>query len=211
MVHMEKHLTLIGMSGAGKTRWRERLVAETRYSAVCCDDLIEEGLRPQLRLGGFEGIDGVARWMGHPYEQNSPERQALYLEQEERVMEDVLHALRKSTKPLVIDTTGSVIYLDDEILASLRELSTIVLLNVSSKHRKKMYRKYLRKPKPVIWSDLYAPLPGEASEETLARCYPLLLQYRQRQYRKWASVTIGYKERRTPTFDIPVFLEKVRE
>ncbi|MFA5942563.1 MAG: hypothetical protein WC798_02735 [Candidatus Paceibacterota bacterium] len=207
---MKKHLTLIGMSGAGKSRWCKRLVAEAGYTALCCDDLIEERLAPILQANGFGGIEGVARWMGQPYEPYSPGRQALYLKQEESVMRGALRALSKSAEPLVIDTTGSVIYLGDEILAALRKRSTVVHLNVSMKHREEMYQKYLRKPKPVIWNDHFAPFYGESPEETLARCYPLLIEYRQEQYRKWARVTIGYHERRDPGFDIRAFLKKVR-
>src|SRR5258708_21721882 len=58
-------LALIGMSGVGKTFWTRGLAA-SGYPAISCDDRIEEKLEEKLAAGGYEGIHGVAAWMGWP-------------------------------------------------------------------------------------------------------------------------------------------------
>src|SRR5260370_40882665 len=55
-------LALVGMSGAGKTFWAKRLAAEG-WTAISCDDRIEEKLALRLAAGGFSGINGVAAWL----------------------------------------------------------------------------------------------------------------------------------------------------
>ena len=56
-------LALVGMSGAGKTFWTKKLAAEG-WTAISCDDRIEEKLASRLAAGGHTGINGVAAWMG---------------------------------------------------------------------------------------------------------------------------------------------------
>ena len=56
---------------------------------------------------------------------------------------------------------------------------------------------------------MYQPLPRETPEEALARCYSLLLQSRNEEYRRWADVTVSYEERRAPGFEIEQFLERI--
>ena len=72
-------LCVIGMSNVGKTRRAKSLVADPSLSFLWlnCDDLVEARLRPYLEGKGFRGVDGVAAWMGQPYEPRYPETQAL--------------------------------------------------------------------------------------------------------------------------------------
>src|SRR5690348_2654047 len=103
-------LALIGMSGAGKTFWAKKLAAEG-WTALSCDDRIEEKLASRLAAGGHTGIKGVAAWMGWPDSAMYAEREAQYLEEEIHTLGEVLTGLeREKEKPLVLDTTGSVIY-----------------------------------------------------------------------------------------------------
>lgn len=204
---MPRSISLIGMSNTGKSNWG-KAVATVGYTPFCCDDRIEQNLGLYLQAKGFRGIEDVAKWMGQPYEPQSSENQALYLEQETLVMEEAIRELRKGEDRLVIDTTGSVIYTGEAILTALRELSTVILLDAPASLQAELYRRYLLKPKPVIWGEMYKPLEGESSEDALARCYPLLLQSRNEMYRRLAHVVIGYDERRAPDFTVDDFLKK---
>src|ERR1700722_647543 len=58
-------LALVGMSGAGKTFWTKKLAAEG-WTAICCDDRIEQKLASRLAAGAYSGINGVAAWVGWP-------------------------------------------------------------------------------------------------------------------------------------------------
>jgi len=74
-------ISLIGMSGAGKTYWSKKL-AKTGFDRICVDNIIEEKLAPSLRKLGFLGIQDMAIWMGQPYEQYYQTRAGEYLNQE---------------------------------------------------------------------------------------------------------------------------------
>lgn len=205
---MDSSFSLIGMSNTGKSYWREQ-AASVGFVPFCCDDRIEQLLAPHLETQGFKGIGGVARWMGQPYEPQSAKNQAFYLAQEKAAMREALRALRKSRRPMVIDTTGSVIYLDDDILKELACFTRVVMIGAPSSLQDELYNQYIAQPKPVIWGDAYQPLPGEAPEVALARCYRILLQRRSDKYFHWASVVVDYRELREPGFDIDRFLRKI--
>lgn len=205
---MTKNISLIGMSNVGKSYWREQASA-AGFTFFCCDDRIEKNLEPYLRERGFRGIEGVAKWMGQPYEPQYPENQAVYLAQETLVMEEAIRELRKGGERLVIDTTGSVIYTGKAVLTALRKLSTIVLIDAPASLQTELYRQYLANPKPVIWREIYKPLDRETPEDALARCYPLLLRSRSEMYRRQAHVILDYDELRAPGFTITDFLRKI--
>src|SRR5260221_6515838 len=87
-------IALIGMSGAGKTFWTRR-IAETGVAAISCDDVIEEKLAPRLKAGGFEGINGVAAWMGLPGSATYAGRGAQYLAGEVNALDENLSRLER--------------------------------------------------------------------------------------------------------------------
>lgn len=204
-----KNYTLIGMSNTGKSFWRQRLEAR-KFTSFCCDDRIETRLEKYLKKLGYRGIQDVAKWMGQPYEKRFKINQALYLEQEIEVMREVLTVLRESDNSVVVDTTGSVIYTGDEIMTELREFSTIVFLDAPESLQTELYQAYIAEPKPVVWGNVFKPLPGESSRDALARCYPLLLKRRNEIYKRYADITLDYKELRSPTFTTDDFLRKIR-
>jgi len=120
--HSDKplRLALVGMSGSGKSYWTKRIAA-AGFSAVSCDTQIEERLNPVLQSGGFAGITGVAAWMGWPDRPNYAEREAAYLAEEINALDEVLSSLEKNPqRDLVLDTTGSVIYVGNHLLHRLR-------------------------------------------------------------------------------------------
>lgn len=205
---ISQSISLIGMSNVGKSHWRGKLTP-LGFAPFCCDDLIERNLYPHLRANGFQGIKDIARWMGQPYEPQSPANQALYLKEESAVMEEIILELRRGRERLIVDTTGSVIYLGEKILDALQKLSIVVLLEAPESLQQDLYHQYLLNPKPVIWGNAYQPLPGENHKDTLARCYSLLLKGRNEMYRCQAQVILDYNELRTPGFSGQKFLEKV--
>ena len=203
-------LALIGMSGAGKTYWAKKLAADG-WSAISCDDRIEEKLASRLATGGHSGIKGVAAWMGWPDSPKYPERETQYLEEEIHTLGEVLTGLeRESEKPVVLDTTGSVIYTGNHLLLRLRRRMTVVHIAASAEEQQLLIERYLNDPKPVLWRGAFQPRTGESARETVARCYPALMAARRQSYEALAHCTLQVAALRDPQFNTAAFLEKIR-
>ncbi len=203
-------LALIGMSGSGKTFWTGKL-AEAGYPAISCDERIEERLRPRLVEGAYEGIEGVAAWMGWPDSPHYAEREAHYLREEVAVLEDSLGELEEHPeRDLVLDTTGSVIYAGDEILRRLRAPMRLVYLAASAEEQQLLIERYLSNPKPVLWRGAFRPRPGETPGETVKRCYPHLIAERRSRYEALADCTIPLRELRDASLGAAGFLALLR-
>lgn len=203
-------LALVGMSGAGKTFWTKKLAADG-WTAICCDDRIEERLAPRLAEGGYAGINGVAAWMGWPDNRHYAEREAQYLEEEIHTLGEALSSLgRMADKPVVLDTTGSVIYAGNNLMLRLRRSMTVVYLAASAQEQQLLIERYLGDPKPVLWRGAFQPKKGETPRETVARCYPMLMAARRQSYEALAHCTLPVAELRDPALDTTAFLAKIR-
>jgi shikimate kinase len=190
--HSDKplRLALIGMSGSGKSHWAKNLAA-LGCPTICCDEAIETRLAPILKAGGYEGINGVAAWMGWPDSPTYAEREAEYLREEIATLDDVLSMLEKDPKrELVLDTTGSVICTGNHILHRLRHQMTVLYLASSDAEVQLLIQRYLRDPKPVLWQGIFQPRPGETPQDTVVRCYPLLIAARRMSYEALAHITL---------------------
>jgi shikimate kinase len=207
--HSPLRLALIGMSGVGKTFWTKRLT-QAGHRSICCDDRIEQRLRPRLESGGYVGIHGVASWMGWPDRPTYAEREAEYLAEEIATLDEVLTELeRDPSTELVLDTTGSVIYTGNNLLRRLRRQMRIVYLLASAEEQQLLMERYLRDPKPVLWRGAFQAKRGEAPGETVARCYPTLIAARRQSYEALAHSTVAVAELRDAAADPAAFLSKV--
>lgn len=205
-------ISLVGMSGSGKSAWAKILGREKGFKRYCCDDLIEEKLAPELAKLGFHGINDVSRWMGQPYDERYAETNKKYLDFEAQSLREVLSEIQKMDKDInvVVDATGSVIYLPEELLGDLKKLTRIIYLKTPESIMEQMIARYVADPKPVIWGNLYQPEESETKEETLKRCYPGLLRYRAGLYDKLADIRLDYEVRRAENFTPDDFLELAR-
>lgn len=157
---------------------------------------------------GYSGIHDVAEWMGQPYDVQYPEASRKYLDFEGEALEGVLSKIERSRHPgVVIDTTGSVIYLGNGILNRLSVLTRVVYLDTPESVKKEMFELYKADPKPVIWGGSFSKANGETDMEALARCYPELLAYRTGRYANLAHLTLDYHRLCRPGFNIDDFLE----
>jgi len=202
-------LALIGMSGAGKSFWTKRL-AQAGHPSICCDDRIEQRLRSRLEGGGYAGINGVASWMGWPDNPTYAQREAEYLAEEIRTLDEVLTDLeRDRSRELVLDTTGSVIYTGNNLLMRLRRQMTVVHLAATPMEQQLLIERYLHDPKPVLWRGAFQAKTGETPRETVARCYPTLIAARRQSYEALAHCSIPVAELRDATLDAAAFLTKL--
>ncbi|MEN6438380.1 MAG: hypothetical protein ABFD97_07340 [Syntrophobacter sp.] len=202
-------ISLIGMSGSGKSHWSS-LLSRSGFTRYCCDDLITERLSSELRRADGTALT-LGEWMGFPYDDGYPEKEAKYLARENEVVAEVLggierHAPAVNPEKTVVDTTGSVIYTGRELLERLKSLTLVIHFASPPEARQEMLRAYMAKPRPILWRGLFNPEPGESRQEALRRCYEDLLESRELLYRELADVIIDYETRRNPDFGITDFL-----
>jgi hypothetical protein len=205
-----KPLCLVGMSGVGKSFWAKRLEARG-FVRHDCDGTIAAHLRelvtPEV---GEEPVHALGRWMGMPWTFGYSMREARYLALEESVTRGALVAALSSDNQ-VIDTTGSVIYLPDELLGELRDMTRVVYLRTPAARRGRMLERYLAEPKPLVWGDAFHASPGELPEAALPRCYGELLDVRDRRYLSLAHVTLDGGELEATDPGVDGFLARVSE
>jgi shikimate kinase len=209
--HKPLRLALVGMSGAGKTFWAKKLEANG-YPAISCDDQIEQKLAQRLAGGGYRGINGVAAWMGWPDSAAYAARESDYLAEEIHALDEILTELEHQPgKSLVLDTTGSVIYVGNNLLMRLRRQMTIVYLAASAEEQQLLIERYLNDPKPVLWRGAFQAKAGESPRETVARCYPALIAARRRSYEALAHCTLQVASLRDASLDAAAFLKLIQD
>lgn len=185
-------IALIGMSGTGKSYWSQ-LLAQNGFERFGCDDHIGRRLARRLGLAD-SSIESIGQWMGFPFEAGFRDREGQYLELEHQVLSFFLDALEgqadQPAPPCVIDTTGSVIYLGDALLARLCRMAVVVHLTAAPTKRQALLTAYQTRPRPVVWQGHFQPAPGENRAAALARCYMTLFDDRERRYRRHAHLNI---------------------
>ncbi len=203
-------ISLIGMSGTGKSYWSFQL-AQRGFVRFGCDDMIERRLAHQI-FGTQRSFD-MGHWLGFPYDPDYHDRERLYLAREVDVMVDIFEAIKSDDtireQPVVIDTTGSVIHTGTRTLDELAGSSIILHLETPPEVLKRMRDAYLRRPRPVLWADHFQPRPNESNTQALNRCYETLLVNREKQYRRYAHKTLGWDTRHAKGFSIDDFLSMI--
>jgi shikimate kinase len=200
-------LSFIGMSGAGKSHWAQKL-AVAGFRVIRVDDRIEQKLATELASGGYRGIGGVAAWMGWPDQPTYREREQKYLAREVESMNEALDEIEAARgEGIILDTTGSVVYTGDEICRRMQSCTTVVYLEAPPAEEKILIARYLSDPKPVLWGDQFVPRPGESAKDTVARCYPQLIAHRKRLYEKYAHCVVSIECLRKTNPDARGFLE----
>lgn len=195
-------ISLVGMSGIGKSYWSKNL-EQYGFERFGCDDLIVKAL-------GYSGIQDVAKWMGYPFDPQYKDTSKQYLKMEEEVMNGIMEEIERSeAQRVVIDTTGSLVYLGESILDRLSAMTHVVYLETPPDDLKKMYDVFLAFPKPIIWGTSFRQIDGEGGKEALERCYPDLLTYRTKRYRELAHITLRYEDLHTPGFTTEQFIQAI--
>jgi len=205
-------LSLIAMSGSGKSYWANKLV-RIGFTCFSCDEMIASKLFDELVQADGKPMP-MGKWMGLPYQQGYLERESTYLANEKQVLKEIFKIIETNyldpESKIVIDTTGSVIYTGTEILNKLRKYTTVVYLAGPPQIRDQMYRAYLARPRPVLWRGKFSKKAREKNIEALARCYPELLIYRERLYKRYAHITIDYDRYRKKGLNVTDFLMAVQ-
>jgi shikimate kinase len=200
-------LSFIGMSGAGKSHWSQKLAA-AGFRLIRIDDRIEQKLAPDLAAGGYRGIGGVAAWMGWPDQPAYREREQKYLACEIQSMNEALDEIAGLREEgILLDTTGSVVYTGEETCRRMENLTTVVYLAAPPTEEEILIARYLSDPKPVLWGDQFVQRPGESARDAVARCYPQLIAHRKKLYERYAHRVVSMERLRDPKLDARGFLE----
>ena len=187
---MKHTIVLIGMSGVGKS-YHSRKLAKAGYKVFSIDDMIAKAL-------GEGDVHDVASFLGQPFEEKYKEGSKKYLELEEKfTQEAILYAKNHKDAKIVIDTTGSVIYISSKVLDELQNIPNVVFLESDETLIKKMIKQYLLDPKPVIWGDMARDFTKENYREKLTHLYPELLKTRKEKYIALSKKRIPFKEHKT--------------
>lgn len=200
-------LTLIGMSGVGKTYWADRL-SEHGYARLDCDALVAAKLRAMAGPVGATRA-AIGQWMGFPDDSGYQGREALYRSCEAAAVRDVLiHVMEASLSHTnwVIDTGGSAIYAGAALFRQLRRFTSIVYLELAPPMRQQLIDAYLAGPHPLIWDGKFRQLPGETREAAVRRCYAQLLGARERLYEQYSDVTLAADVHRSQDLTAAAFV-----
>jgi shikimate kinase len=183
-------LAFVGMSNGGKS-YRSRVFHEEEgflwYQ-------VDEEIGKALSLPDSESMSA---WLGYPTDEGYSGREAQYLELESRFTKNAAQQVHGTN--FVFDTTGSVVHLEREALAVLKDNTLVVHLDVGEKSIPEMLERFFAEPKPVAWSGYFEAREGESVETSLKRSYPRLLHERLIRYRELAHVNIPAHELRDAT------------
>lgn len=210
--------------------------AAAPFTRFCVDDAIEVELGRELSAAGLAGIEGLATWMGTPADDHFWAAQDQYLALEEGITATAIRSLTAGGggggpglggKPaaaaaaaaanVVLDTTGSVVYLSAATRLALTTTCFVVHLVASDDMLAEMTEGYFATPKPVVWGPREGGVwdgvrEGEAGGvAALRRCYPALLAQRRQRYGVLAHVAVPAEVARDPAVGVDAFWAAIRE
>lgn len=170
-------LALIGMSNAGKSRSAQALARERGFRWISVDDEIERVFPGAGRLD--------RRSTAAP---SSRRRQRRNLEREAAC----LAALPLPTRGnIVLDTTGSLVHLPEEVTQPLRAGYLVVYLEVPAEDEGRLAERIFEAPKDLYWGSSYDRRAGESMPESLRRSFAALYAWRRARYQQLADITVA--------------------
>lgn len=200
LTNNELRIAFIGMSNIGKSHWTNALSKEKGFAHFSVDPHIEEEL-------GFETMEAASKWMGYPFEEKYKSREAEYLKLEEKYTQGIEIPEGRN---FVLDTTGSVIHLNDKIHDYLCENYLIIEFDVSVDMLTDMVEEFFATPKTVVWGKSFNQQDGENGIDALRRCYPELLKRRIEKYRTLGDLFIPGEFSRIKGLPFSRFWEVIR-
>ena len=174
------------MSGVGKSHWGKQIAKKYNWKFIEIDHLVGESDTLTKILKTYPGKDNAEK-MGHyfgmPWEKDFEEKEKNYLKIERNLMQKD-YGTRK-----IIDLTGSCIYHPEE-MKKLSKKGIIIYLKTNEENKKAIFENYKIDPKPVCWNKIFQPKKEETNQAALERCYKNLLNYREKEYEKYANIIL---------------------
>lgn len=173
-------IAFIGMSNIGKSYTAIRLATHYEFNLIEVDKIIWENL-------GHDSMEAFAKWQGHPYTDGYKKRESHSIALES---EATRKAMSTAGNNPILDTTGSVIYTDKDVLKDLSDNFYIVYIEAMEDHIERLKVQYFKHPKPLVWAGHYQKIAGLSEKESILKCYPKLLSARAKAYAALADVTL---------------------
>ncbi|MBD3244701.1 MAG: hypothetical protein GF335_01780 [Candidatus Moranbacteria bacterium] len=183
------NLLFLGMSGAGKSYWSQKIAGQFGYKHFDIDDMLGRQKELYDIVKDYPGKDltrKLGNYLGMPWTKHFQQRQKIYLELEKKLM------AQDYPKGSILDLSGSSVYHPKELKKLLKN-SLAIYLEVSEQFREKLFQVFLSDPKPIMWKEIFQKKPGQTNQKALQICYPRLLEYRAKQYKKKADVTLPFE------------------
>jgi shikimate kinase len=195
-------VAFVGMSNIGKSRLAKDLERKGGWTRFDIDKQIGQ----TMDLGDLRNM---AAYLGFPTSPTYAEREKEFLAKEEvetRRAIEWLDAAEASTEyaptNIVLDTTGSVVYLAPATIREIKKRFLVVHVGTSAKDVDELFQTYKETPKPVVWHGMYREAPkgtdllglstAEAeAQKDLEYSYRALLADRLMRYTLMADVTIN--------------------
>lgn len=174
-------IAFIGMSNIGKSYTAIRLATHYEFNLIEVDKIIWENL-------GHDSMEAFAKWQGHPYTDGYKARESRSIGLES---EATRKAISTAEDNPILDTTGSVIYTDEDVLKDLRNNFYIVYIEAMEDHIERLKVQYFNHPKPLVWAGHYHKKDGLTEKESIMICYPELLAARAKAYAALADITLA--------------------
>jgi len=150
----------------------------------------------------------LSAWMGFPWDDGYRDRAHQYRQREADVLESALAWVPgDGTERVVLDTTGSLVYLGSELLGRMRDLFTVLHLETPLELQEEMAEAFISRPTPLIWPEEYGPDLFADELDSLRSLFPRLLQERERLYSGLSHVRVPLATRRSPEFGPVEILE----
>ncbi len=173
-------LAFIGMSNIGKSYTAARLARTDEFNCVEVDSHIQNRLSQT-------SIRSAAQWMGHPFEAGYSQKSRQYLDIEAELTQE----LCQRAGNIIIDTTGSVVHLPDNVIKSLKNNALCIYIKANNADISALIQRYMQHPKPTIWGESFKPVSGMSDLESMMACYPQLLAKRAALYENLADITLA--------------------
>lgn len=193
-------VAFIGMSNIGKSYTAMRLATKYDFSLIEVDKIIWENL-------GHNSMDAFAEWQGHPYTDGYVEREKHSIALETQATRKALSTDKRNP---MIDTTGSVIYTDKDVLETLQKEFYVVYIEAMEDHLERLKVQYFKQPKPLVWAGHYKKIEDKTKTESILECYPKLLASRAVAYAGHADVTLPSTQILNPNVSIEEIFEALK-
>ena len=128
----ELKIALIGMSNVGKSYTAKRLAKHYEFSLIEVDTLIRKNM-------GHKSMKDFAEWQGQPFTNGYAEREEISIEKETIATKKAISSKKSNT---LIDTTGSVIYVKENVLEELVNNFYVVYIQVHEDHIERLKNDY---------------------------------------------------------------------
>lgn len=181
MNNMQK-ICLLGMSGVGKTYWSIQL-EQLNYHRISCDELISDRIVKNLS-DEKDFTLALGDWLGYPWNADFIDKEKIYLDYEQQFMKELSE--QELPMPVILDSTGSIIYCPDSILQKIKDNFLMVYLSLTEEKKTELLNSYLQQPRPILWQGYFS------SKAEIAENYLNLIETREKLYKKYAQVEIHY-------------------